>query len=87
MTYHTPMFTLTMSTKGQFTLPRAVREALKLRPGCKVEGTVDDKGRLILVPALYEPEQLLEDRPAVNRVLSVEEMNEVIHSAADRGRL
>jgi hypothetical protein len=39
------------------------------------------------VPALYEPEELFEDRPTVGRSLSVEQMNEVIRKAADRGRL
>jgi bifunctional DNA-binding transcriptional regulator/antitoxin component of YhaV-PrlF toxin-antitoxin module len=44
------MFTITMSTRGQFVLPKAVRERLKLIPGCTVEGSIDLKGRLILVP-------------------------------------
>jgi AbrB family looped-hinge helix DNA binding protein len=80
------MFTLTMSTKGQFTLPKELRETLRLHAGCKVEGTVDDKGRLILVPALLEPEELFKNRPKVRRALSVEEMNEAIGKAAARGR-
>jgi antitoxin PrlF len=80
------MFTLTMSTKGQFTLPRELRETLRLHPGCKVEGTVDDRGRLILVPALHEPKELFQNRPKVKRTLSVEEMNEAIGKAATRGR-
>jgi antitoxin PrlF len=80
------MFTLTMSTKGQFTLPKELREALRLHPGCKVEGTVDQKGRLVLVPALHEPDELFQNRPNVRRTLSVEEMNEAIGKAATRGR-
>jgi bifunctional DNA-binding transcriptional regulator/antitoxin component of YhaV-PrlF toxin-antitoxin module len=80
------MFTLTMSTKGQFTLPHEVREALKLYPGCRVQGTVDEKGRLILVPALLEPEELLRRRPKAKRVVSLEEMEEGIRKGAARGR-
>jgi bifunctional DNA-binding transcriptional regulator/antitoxin component of YhaV-PrlF toxin-antitoxin module len=45
------MFTVKMNAGGRFTLPRAVREALKLRVGDKIQGTIDDKGRLVLVPA------------------------------------
>jgi len=79
------MITLTMSAKGQFVLPKAVRESLKLRPGCKVAVSIDDKGRLILTPAHLEPEELFRDRPPVKRVVSVEEMDEAIRKAA-RGR-
>ncbi len=81
------MYTLTMSTKGQLTLPKGLREALKLQPGCKVQANVDARGRLILVPALYEPEELFRDRPKVDRVLSVQDMNETIGRATSDGRL
>lgn len=80
------MFTLTMSTKGQFVLPKDVREKLKLVPGCKVEGTIDEKGRLILVPALYEPDELFSDRPPKKRALSARDMARAIGKAVGRGR-
>lgn len=80
------MITITMSAKSQFVLPKSVRESLKLRPGCKVEVSVDDKGRPILTPALHEPEELFRDRPPLKRVVSVEAMDEAIRKAA-RGRV
>lgn len=73
-----------MSTKGQLTLPKPLRDALKLQPGSRVQAEVDERGRLVLVPALYEPEDLLRDRPPVERTLSIEEMNEIIGEAATR---
>lgn len=79
------MFTITMSTRGQFVLPKDVRERLKLLPGCKVEGTIDEQGRLVLVPALYEPGDLFRDRPPVTRTVSVEEMDLAIGRAVRRG--
>jgi bifunctional DNA-binding transcriptional regulator/antitoxin component of YhaV-PrlF toxin-antitoxin module len=82
------MFTMTMSSRGQFVLPREVRERLKLLPGCKVDGSIDEQGRLVLVPALHEPEALLIDRPRAKRVVSVEEMDRTIaRVAAARGRV
>jgi len=75
-----------MSAKGQFVLPKSVREHLKLYPGCKVDVAIDDKKRLILTPALHAPEELFADRPPVDRVLTVEEMNLAIGEAV-RGRL
>ena len=82
------MSTLTMSSKGQLTVPRALREKLKLRPGCQVDVRVDDQGRLILTPVLYEPEEFLARRPAKPaRVASIEEMEAGIRKGAARGRL
>jgi bifunctional DNA-binding transcriptional regulator/antitoxin component of YhaV-PrlF toxin-antitoxin module len=78
------MFTITMSTRGQFVLPKDVRERLKLLPGCKVEGSIDEHGRLVLVPALYEPDDLLLDRPPVTRTVSLEEMDRAIGKAVRR---
>ncbi len=80
------MFTITMSAKGQFVLPKAVREHLKLLPGSKVDVTIDDRKRLILTPALYKPEELFRGRPPVKRVASIEEMDRGIAKAV-RGRL
>jgi antitoxin PrlF len=85
--YNVCVFTLTLSTKGQLTLPKAVREALRLEPGSKVRGNVDENGRLVLVPDLYEPEQLFEGRPIVKRRLSVTQMNAAISRGVGRGHV
>ncbi len=76
------MFKITMSAKGQFVLPKAVREHLKLLPGSKVDVTVDTQNRLILTPVLYEPEALLTNRPPVKKVVSVEGMDRAIRKYA-----
>src|SRR5437763_10651861 len=69
------MSTLTMSSKGQLTVPRALRERLKLLPGCRVDVRVDDEGRLILTPLLDEPEDFLARRPQKPaREATIEEM-------------
>ncbi|HEY8088558.1 MAG TPA: hypothetical protein VIF09_11955, partial [Polyangiaceae bacterium] len=64
--------------------PKDIRERLKLLPGCKVEGSIDAQGRLVLVPALHEPEELLRDRPPVRRTVSLQQMNEAIGKAVRR---
>ena len=80
--------TLTMSTKGQFTVPRALREKLKLRPGCQVDIRVDEQGRLVLTPVLHEPEGFLARRPSPPaRTASIEEMEVGIRKGAARGRI
>jgi antitoxin PrlF len=81
------MSTLTMSSKGQLTVPRELREKLKLRPGCQVDVRVDEEGRLILTPVLYDPEEFLARRPPKPaRVASIEEMEAGIRKGAARGR-
>lgn len=87
MPYNAGMFVTTLSTKGQLTLPRAVREALRLEPGSKIRGSVDASGRLVLVPDLYEPSELFANRPKVKRQLSVAEMDAAVVRGAKRGHL
>jgi AbrB family looped-hinge helix DNA binding protein len=82
------MSTLTMSSKGQLTVPRALREKLKLRPGSQIDARIDDEGRLVLTPILHEPEEFLARRPPKpTRTASVEEMEAGIRKGATRGRL
>lgn len=76
-----------MSTRGQFVLPKQVREQLKLLPGCRIEGTIDEKGRLVLVPALLEPEELFRDRPKAKRAVTLDEMERAIGRAVRDGRV
>lgn len=82
------MSTLTMSSKGQLTVPRALRERLKLRPGCQVDVRVDGAGRLILTPILHEPEEFLAQRPPKpRRTASLAEMETGIRAGAASGRV
>ncbi|WP_296416625.1 AbrB/MazE/SpoVT family DNA-binding domain-containing protein [Vulcanococcus sp. DEBay_Sum29NL08_54] len=75
---------MTLSSKGQLTIPRQLRESLGLTPGTRLMVSVDPNGRLILVPSLYEPEDLFRDRPAVQRSMTLEDMDRAIAAAAGR---
>jgi antitoxin PrlF len=75
------MNTVTLTSKGQLTIPRAMRDALGLAPGARLQASVDPQGRLVLVPSRYEPEDLFRHRPNVSRVMSIEQMDEAIASA------
>lgn len=79
------MATITMSSKGQLVLPKAIRERLKLTAGTRVKVTVEAE-RVILTPELYEPAALFTNRPPVKRVVSLDEMERAIAKAA-RGRV
>lgn len=78
------MDTVTLSSKGQLTIPRQMREALGLAPGARLQASIDRHGRLVLVPSKYEPEDLFRHRPTADRVLSLEDMDRAIAAAAGR---
>lgn len=80
------MVTITMSSKGQLVLPRAIRDRLKLVPGSRIRVTVDRQERVILTPELHEPGELFSNRPPVKKVVSVEDMDRAIAKAV-RGRV
>jgi antitoxin PrlF len=76
------MATVTLTSKGQLTIPRQLRDALGLAPGARLQASIDRHGRLVLVPSKYEPEDLFRHRPKVNRVMSIDEMDRAIAQAA-----
>jgi bifunctional DNA-binding transcriptional regulator/antitoxin component of YhaV-PrlF toxin-antitoxin module len=75
------MNTVTLTSKGQFTIPRLSREALGQAPGARLQASIDRQGRLVLVPSKYEPDELFRHRPSVSRSLSLEEMDQAIAEA------
>jgi AbrB family looped-hinge helix DNA binding protein len=78
------MTTVTLSSKGQLTIPRALRDRLGLTAGTRLQASVDAQGRLVLVPAQHEPEELFRNRPRVDRVLSLDDMDRAIAAAVKR---
>lgn len=76
------MRTITLSSKGQLTIPRQLRESLGLTAGSRLQVSVDRQGRLVLVPALYEPEEIFRHRPVVERCMSLADMDRAIAAAA-----
>jgi len=82
-----PSCKATVTGKGQVTLPKDVREHLRLHEGDKVEFTFQDGHRVVVSksgPKLSELFGMLGKPP---RSLSLEEMDEVIQQAAvDRYR-
>ena len=48
----------TVTSKGQITLPKALRERLGLRRGSRLRFRIDERGSLQADPVLYELEDL-----------------------------
>lgn len=68
----------TLTSKGQITIPKSVRERLNLEPGDKVYFDIQEDGSVILV-ARNEPLEglfgLLKGKTSLPRPLRIDEMN------------
>ena len=69
----------TITSKGQLTLPKAIRDRLRLGPGDRVDFVLKDDGTVVLRPATIDVRDLrgLLQRKGV-KPLSVEEMDAII---------
>lgn len=77
------MPTATLTSKGQLTLPKAIRDRLRLGSGDRVDFVIKDDGTIVLRPATVDVRELsgFLHRKGVKR-LSVSEMNAVIRRRA-----
>ncbi|NIR32559.1 MAG: AbrB/MazE/SpoVT family DNA-binding domain-containing protein [Gammaproteobacteria bacterium] len=78
------MSTSTITSKGQTTIPKEIREQLGLSPGDRVEYVVEPDGRVVLLPATRHVNELrgiLKHR-APARPVTLEEMDEAIRKGA-----
>lgn len=78
------MTTSTITSKGQTTLPKEIRDRLGLSPGDRIEYVVEPDGRVILLPAtrhIHELKGIL-SHLAPKRPVTLEEMDEAIRKGA-----
>jgi len=69
----------TLTAKGQTTIPKAIRDHLKLRPGNRIDFVVEGDGRVVLRPATVDIRELRGVLHDPDRApLSVDAMDEVI---------
>lgn len=68
-----------ITSKGQTTIPRKIREHLHLKPGDKVDFVIEDSGKVVIEPATFDVKDLegILHRPG-RRVISTEEMKAAI---------
>ncbi len=69
----------TLSSKNQITIPKKAREFLRARAGDKIKFFLQPDGRLVILPVI-PVSKLKGSLPRLKRPVSVEEMNEAIHS-------
>ena len=76
------MVAATMTSKGQITIPVAVRRKLRLHAGSKVDFVENEAGELVLKPRTGDIRELYGIVKYDGPPLSIEEINEAIGDAA-----
>jgi AbrB family looped-hinge helix DNA binding protein len=76
------MAAATLTSKGQLTLPKEIREHLDVHEGDRLEFQVDRQGRVWVVPATQDILKLRGLLAPVGRARTLEEMDEAIARGA-----
>ncbi len=71
----------TITSKGQITIPKEVRDRLGLKPGDRVEIYLEPDGRAVIERTI-KLEELIGILPRPKKALTVEEINQAIGEAA-----
>lgn len=72
------MDTATITSKGQITVPKAIRERLNIQPGDRIHFFIEDDGTVTFLPAESDVTELKGILPKPKRPVSVEAMNAAI---------
>lgn len=79
------MASSTLTSKGQMTLPKEIRDRLALKPGDRLEVTVENS-RIILTPKTLGIEDLCRVLPPAERPRSIQEMEAAIRRRSVQSR-
>ena len=79
------MVAATVTSKGQITLPKRVRDHLKLQSGQRVEFLIDDDGTVTVWPVTADVTSLKSVLPPPPHSLTLDEIDQVIRERGTRG--
>lgn len=84
------MTTATLTSKGQTTIPKDIRDRLRLKAGDRLDFVLQPDGRVLMVPATIHARELKGMLPRPKKTVSLEQMEKSIRdgavSRARRGR-
>ena len=72
------MATATITSKGQITIPKEIRDFLKTDTGDRVEFLIDANGTVTMVPATADVRELKGMIPAGKKPITLDAMQEAI---------
>jgi antitoxin PrlF len=70
--------TATLTSKGQITVPKAIRERLNIHPGDRIRFFVEENGTVTFFPAKSDVRELKGILPKPKQPVSIEDMNAAI---------
>jgi AbrB family looped-hinge helix DNA binding protein len=74
----------TITSKGQITIPKTVRDRLHLKPGDRIEFILNDDGTVSVVPITVRVTELKGMVPQPKAVISLSEMDDAIAKGATK---
>jgi AbrB family looped-hinge helix DNA binding protein len=74
----------TITSKGQVTVPKAVRDRFHLSPGDKIQFVIDEDGTLRVIPVTATLRELKGMVPKPDRIVSLNEMEDAIVEGATK---
>ena len=80
------MATATLTSKGQLTLPKIIRDHLALKAGDRVEFLIGPDESVTVLPATHDVRELKGIIPRPEQSISIEDMNAVIEKMGSRKR-
>lgn len=66
-----------LTSKGQVTIPKAIRDRLGVKPGDRVQFFVDDRGRAVMERTI-KLRELIGIVPRLRETMTIEEMDQAI---------
>ena len=70
-----------LSSKGQLTLPKKIRQLLNLKTGDRVQFSINENGNIELTPLKSSVKDLKGILPAPQKAVSLQDMEEAISTA------
>lgn len=74
----------TITAKGQVTVPKAIRDKLRLKPGDKIDFVLEPSGELRVTPVTASVKQLKGMVPRPRKPVTLEQMDDAIARAHGR---
>lgn len=69
-----------ITTKGQITLPKKIRDHLHVKPGDQLDFSVDDKGVVTIAPLVVSAKELKGFLPKPHKPVTLDEMERAIRA-------
>lgn len=76
--------TATLTSKGQITIPKSIRDRLRLKPGDRLEFILQDDKTVLMVPVTVPVAELYGRLPPPAKTVSLDHMEQAIRERGGR---